>query len=429
MLSYKNISLFDEKMISTFSILVSFIPIIFFLGPAIPDIIISLSSIFYIYLIFKYKGFDNLKDKLFVIFLLFWIFALISTVNSDFKNYLGSTIVYIRFIFFLLFVKFVLSKNYFLQKNIFKVISISLIFASIDGLIQYHFGTDLIGRKLAEKGQFRLSGPFESDEHILGFYISSFGFIALGYILELKLPKILKNVIFIFTFILFFLIIFLSGERMAFLLFLFGIFILILLNLGNLKLIIIGIISIIFISALTYSYNEKSFGRIISIFDILGLNINQDINTKRFRDSHYGSHYLTAIEMFNEKKLLGHGVRSFRYECSDIKYDNIDSALNNLRCATHPHNFYLQILSENGIIGFSLFIFFLFFIIQDIYQRFFKNNYIFQGVVISIILFLWPLKSSFDIYNNRHSAFLYFSIVLTYIIFEKLKKLDIKKDF
>ncbi len=100
MLSYKNISLFDEKIISTFSVLVSFIPIIFFLGPAIPDIIISLSSIFYIYLIFKYKGFDNLKDKLFVIFLLFWIFALISTVNSDFKNYLGSTIVYIRFIFF-----------------------------------------------------------------------------------------------------------------------------------------------------------------------------------------------------------------------------------------------------------------------------------------------------------------------------------------
>ena len=46
-----------------------------------------------------------------------------------------------------------------------------------------------------------------------------------------------------------------------------------------------------------------------------------------------------------DNKTLGVGVKNFRKFCSNQKY--IESSLS---CATHPHNTYIQILSEIGII-------------------------------------------------------------------------------
>lgn len=417
-----NINLFDKKIIIILSALISFFPILFFLGPAIPDIIVSISSIFYLYLIFKYKSYEHFKDKIFILFFLFWLFAIISTVNSDYKDYLGSIIVYVRFILFLLFVKYIISKNFFIKKYIFSIISISIIFASVDGIIQFFTGTDLFGRELAEKGQYRLSGPFESDEHILGFYISAFAYIVLGYCLNLNLPNNFKNLIFTTIFLLFFFIILISGERMALLLFLFGLFIYILFNLKKIKVLTLVITSLITISIVTFNINDKLFGRFISIFDVLGISLSGDLNEKRFRDSHYGAHYLTSLEMFDSKKILGHGVRSFRYECSNSNYDDLDSLMIESRCSTHPHNYYIQVLAENGLVGLILLILFFIFIIKEAYIRSKVNNQLFTGVFISLILFLWPLKSSFDIYNNRHALFLFFTFALIYICYEKIKE-------
>ena len=61
------------------------------------------------------------------------------------------------------------------------------------------------------------------------------------------------------------------------------------------------------------------------------------------------------------------GVKNFRLEC-DIQLENRDPLLHPL-CSTHPHNLYLEILSETGLIGTILFLIFLFFI----YKFFLKN--------------------------------------------------------
>ena len=77
-------------------------------------------------------------------------------------------------------------------------------------------------------------------------------------------------------------------------------------------------------------------------------------NTKlkqRFYDTHWGAHYLTAVEMFKEKPILGHGYKSFRNKCK--KYDYINSKFVKNRCSTHPHNTYVQLLTETGLIGFT----------------------------------------------------------------------------
>ena len=52
--------------------------------------------------------------------------------------------------------------------------------------------------------------------------------------------------------------------------------------------------------------------------------------------------------MFKDKPILGHGPKSFREKCSQLDYYSVRS------CSTHPHNTFIQLLSETGIIGFAL---------------------------------------------------------------------------
>ena len=58
-------------------------------------------------------------------------------------------------------------------------------------------------------------------------------------------------------------------------------------------------------------------------------------------------HYISAYKMFLDNKLLGVGVKNFRNLCKDEKYK-----ISKYSCTSHPHNTYMQILSETGIIGF-----------------------------------------------------------------------------
>jgi O-antigen ligase len=52
---------------------------------------------------------------------------------------------------------------------------------------------------------------------------------------------------------------------------------------------------------------------------------------------------------WEENKIFGNGVRSFRIECN--KYRDIKKNA----CSSHPHNIYLELLSEVGLIGFFFF--------------------------------------------------------------------------
>lgn len=52
--------------------------------------------------------------------------------------------------------------------------------------------------------------------------------------------------------------------------------------------------------------------------------------------------------MFSDNKLFGQGSNTFRILCSSEKFRISDK---NEGCSTHPHNIYVQILAETGLIG------------------------------------------------------------------------------
>ena len=98
---------------------------------------------------------------------------------------------------------------------------------------------------------------------------------------------------------------------------------------------------------------------------------------KTFKDSQYGAHYVTSIEIFKSYPLLGIGNKNFRNECQKEKYFRNDYLLSNLRCATHPHQIYLEFLSEHGLIGTIIILGIMFFILYKnikIYRKKKKFN-------------------------------------------------------
>ena len=57
-------------------------------------------------------------------------------------------------------------------------------------------------------------------------------------------------------------------------------------------------------------------------------------------------------------KVIGGGIKSFRFNCWKALAKNNST----WSCATHPHNYYIEILADLGLIGF-LIIIMLFYIV------------------------------------------------------------------
>jgi hypothetical protein len=113
-------------------------------------------------------------------------------------------------------------------------------------------------------------------------------------------------------------------------------------------------------------------------------------------------HYITAYKMYLDNKMLGVGVKNFRKFCGDEKYEVSISS-----CAPHPHNTYIQILSETGIIGFlfllTILIYFCVYVVKHLVFRF-KGKYYFTDFEICILsgiaIYLWPIIPTGNVFSN-----------------------------
>ena len=217
------------------------------------------------------------------------------------------------------------------------------------------------------------------------------------------------------------LVILLSGERVSGIMFLFFCFLFIFFFNFSIKKKIIFFLTLIFTSLIFFSINENlrksTFDR---TFKQLGI-VKSDISYqghKNFFDSQWGAHYLTAYEIYKDNKLIGSGVKSFRVECAKKKYEKINSLRSSSRCATHPHNIYLEILSETGLIGFVLFIFTITLIVKTQLKKVLSsraNPYLFQlGILIAFLTLIWPIQTTGSFFSTFNGFFYWFYAALIF---------------
>jgi O-antigen ligase len=107
--------------------------------------------------------------------------------------------------------------------------------------------------------------------------------------------------------------------------------------------------------------------------------------------------------MFLDKPIFGHGPKMFRIICKDEKY-----AIGISPCDNHPHNFYVQLLAETGIIGFS-FLFSTFAYVLYCAYRQFKSIVLKQKryltdyqvcLLAGILITVWPLTTNGNFFHN-----------------------------
>ena len=130
---------------------------------------------------------------------------------------------------------------------------------------------------------------------------------------------------------------------------------------------------------------------------------------KNFSSSAYGEIYTVGWNMFKDNPLTGVGISNYQTSCLNFtKYENM---MINYDCASHPHNIYIQWLSEGGLITFLSFIILLicinYFIICGKNKKYF--NYI--SIACMIILF-WPIMSTGSLIKNWNGVFTFYIISL-----------------
>ena len=84
-----------------------------------------------------------------------------------------------------------------------------------------------------------------------------------------------------------------------------------------------------------------------------------------------------------------------------------------VRCATHPHNIYFEILAETGLIGIIIFSFLMLNFIRStkvLNWKLLRRN---PEILILFFIFFWPVQSTGSLFSTWNGFFypLFFSYV------------------
>ena len=371
----------------------------------IADLIYSLLAIiFLIYLIRNNFRLDY-KNTFFLTSITFYFVCLISSsLSDDILFSLKSSLPLLRVFLFIFLLSYLISFNKNLVDIFYNFFLITFSILLLYGFFQYIYEySNLINSDKLHMGSIRLKLFFSDEEKVGSFLVRLYGlFLALHIIKKNK--SNFQNIFFIILTLFCSIVILLSGERTSlFFMIMFFFMCLVLLNIKfKIKLICISSISISFFILL--SLNSNLSKRII--FDT-----NNKFNFSKdeiiiFTPQHT-AHYKTAAKMFLEKPYLGHGPKMFRILCSKEKYfSNVGESFTG--CSSHPHNTYLQLLAETGLIGTSLFSLGFAYIIYTLIKHFLllilyrKRNLTDYQIILSVTVLItfWPFSPAGNFFNN-----------------------------
>ena len=399
--------------------LIILIPILLISGPFLSDLSVSIISIIFLIEIIKYKKYKYINNIYFKIFLIFYIYLnLNSFLNENFFG-LKNSVGYIRFGLFALAVWSIVEKRKdIINKSLFVIISCFAVLV-LDGYLQYFSGKNFLGYSTNSP---RVSSLF-FDEFILGSYLTRIYPILFAFIvLQFRDKKNLLMSVAV-LFILVETLIFISGDRTAFFLStLSAVYLVIFISNFKFYRLVVLLFSFALIFLISI-FNPVAKERFVDK-TIDQMNLVKNDQKKYFFSKKHDEHYRSSIHMFVDNPVLGLGIKQFRLNCNLDKYRISEDT-----CSTHPHNTYVQLLAETGIIGFA-FVFFLFcFLIfksfVHLYSQF-KGKKLFDNFEICLLscLFinLWPFVPTGNFFNNWLSILYFYP--LGFLLWSFNKKLN-----
>ncbi len=418
------LSKFQVSKSNYINLLIFLIPVSFIAGNMIVNInlilLILSTLILYGNKVFKIRYF--VLDKLFFAF--FFLVLLTGIINDYYfysislawKGYFTTIIKSIFFLKYLLLyivLRYLVETNTLNLKYFFSSCTLMSVFVSFDIIYQFFNGTDIFGYEGIKN---KLGGPF-GDELIAGGYIqrfSIFSFFLIPLFYSNQFGKYLKIIIPI-LFIIFFIGIVLSGNRMPLILFLFTVSLIVLFQKQTRKYFLPSIILFILIFSLLFNFNNKVKYNYMAFYtqisQMMTIVLEKDFSSKR--KPPYLKEFTSFHGTWLMNKYIGGGIKNFRYYCHERS--NIDKN-SKFICNMHPHNYYLEILTETGVVGFFLIsIIFIIILHLTFLKKYFLKSKLNDNKIIIAFIFLFiaeifPIKSTGSFFTTGNTTYLFLLI-------------------
>ena len=356
------------------------------------------------------------------------IFKLEGLENSNVDALLKSAF----FFRFLLLIIIIYLLNYYESIN-FKYFFYSAAFFSIivslDVIYQYIFGYNVLGFEGNIQGKY--PGMF-GKEGISGAFIERFSYFAIFLIFYITRKKKYLNLfvtlgaIYVLSLGLLF-----SGNRMQLVLFIIGLLFTFIIFKKLRKIISFSLTAFLItgffifssdnaIKENYYSFYSNSKHILLEFSNSVknlekNKNTNESLNEKPKTLPVLSGHkylFLTAIDTWELNKTFGGGIKSFRKDCEKILAVTVDRM-----CSNHPHQYYLEIITETGIVGFIFFIIIVLFFLRRSLQfiLIWKNqinekNLFLLACIISLGLEFFPLRSTGSFFSTNSATFIFLTL-------------------
>ena len=421
----------QKKIISTnkiFNVLLSLLPVSFIAGNLIINLnvvlIIILTLIFFGKKLFQIRFY--IIDK--IIFLFFFLIIFTGTYNDIYfiltDSFPAGFDTIKKSLFFLRYLLLYISLRYLIENNIIDLkyffISSFLcsLFVCLDIFYQLYFGKDIFGFEIVGSGR-RLSGPF-GDELIAGGYLLRFSIFSF-FLIPLFFKSIQNRFLFFFipTLMTIFVIgIILSGNRMPLIMYLFTVFLIMLFQKQTRKYLLVFITTFLIVFYLNYNFNKKAkyhysdlYTQISQIAILITSNKPSNVNSPQ-----YYKEFESFYDTWLMNKYIGGGIKNFRWYCHHRK-----PGLHNKKgyiCNMHPHNYYLEILTETGLVGMGIIlIIFSQILFLTFYKKYFSNSPLRYNNLIVPFIFLFiaeifPIKSTGSFFTTNNTTYLFLIIAI-----------------
>ena len=383
----------------------SILPISLILGSAISLVnILIIDLSFLVYIFFK-KDFSFIKNKNFKYLIILYIYLIFNSLTSiNPSEGLYRNLGFIRIIIFFISINYFFYEDRFLKK-VFFIWFIIILIVALDVYIESFSGKNILGYggRFGGKGGSRIVSFFK-DEPIVGGYLFAFILIIIGFFNKFKF---FKNEYFNLIIIFFFLLaIILTGER------------------SNTIRTVLGVL-VIFLLMREFSLKRKIIILFSSFVILTIIILNSQFLKLRFvdqiknlkKDNIYFNIYNSGFEVFKKYPILGTGNKNYRVEtCNNVT----DQKNNNYICQTHPHQIYLELLSEHGLVG-SMIIFYLMYklIFSKILNTLRDKNSLQIGSLVYLLLTFLPILPSGAFFSDYMLTLFSINLSIFYAVNKK----------
>ena len=340
---------------------------------------------------------------------------------------LAKTFSYTRYLILYFILRFLIEQKIVNLKVFFISCTIFSLFVSFDVIYQFIFGKDIFGYEPSLSRKF--AGPF-GKEYIAGGYIQRFflfSFFLIPFFLKDK-NKIIFYLFSITLFLIYLVAIILSGNRMPLVLFIFMTVLIFLFEKKVRRYLIYFLSTILIILITAYHSNVLIKQNFSNLYKQL-FSITKVLKTKQIHNSFnkkgmnsYLLEFRTFYGTWQMNKYTGGGVKSFRINC--WKRKNFIPG-ERTTCNTHPHNYYLEILTDLGLVGFIIFsLVFAIVIYRSFKNKYFTSSSLNNDNIITPFMFLFfieifPLKTSGSFFTTHNATYIFLIMAITVALFRR----------